>query len=152
MKILESSPEMDDPIFNQAVLLITQEDASGAAGFIINKEHPRRLNDLIEFHHCKSWPLHFGGPVEDEKLFFIHRRPDLIEEGEPLGNDIYLGGNFKQAIRFINDNTLRENEIRLFVGYCGWDAGELEAEIKEGSWKNADRDINVFDKFPADER
>lgn len=143
-KILASSKLIDDPIFHRTVVFVAQHDADGTTGFIINKVHPRKLNDLIEFHYCKAWPLHFGGPVENEKLFFIHRRPDLIEDGILLKDDIYLGGDFKQAINYINDNTLRENEIRLFVGYCGWDNGELEAEIKEGSWEEPMKDVSLF--------
>jgi len=150
--ILASSKLMDDPIFHHTLVLIAQHDASGTIGFITNKRYPRKLNDLVEFNHCKSWPLHFGGPAEDDKLFFIHRRPDLIEDGEPLGNNVFLGGNFNQAIRFINDDTLRENDIMLFVGYCGWDEGELNTEITEGSWESYDSKIDIFENFLPDFR
>jgi putative transcriptional regulator len=150
--ILASSKWMDDPIFHNTLVLIAQHDANGTIGLITNKQHPRKLNDLVEFNHCKSWPLHFGGPAEDDKLFFIHRRPDLIEGGVLLNDDIYLGGNFKQAIIHINDNSLRENEIRLFIGYCGWDEGELNTEINEGSWESYHSKIDIFGNFPPDFR
>jgi putative transcriptional regulator len=81
------------------------------------------------------FPIHVGGPVDPEHLYFIHRRPDLIEGGEPVTANILLGGNFKSAIRHIDNHTLTEKDIRIFIGYCGWDYRELDEEIAEGSWE-----------------
>jgi putative transcriptional regulator len=44
------------------------------------------------------------------------------------------GGNMEQVIEAINNASATQAEIQLFIGYCGWDAGELEAEIEDGSW------------------
>jgi putative transcriptional regulator len=75
-----------------------------------------------------------GGPVDIELLFVLHKRPDLISGGEQITNDLYLGGNMEQVIEAINNKGASSQDIQLFIGYCGWDAGELEAEIEEGSW------------------
>lgn len=40
----------------------------------------------------------------------------------------------EQVIETINNGAGNQQEIQLFIGYCGWDEGELEAEMKEGSW------------------
>ena len=77
-KILISSPAMDDPHFLKSVLLITDCNADGATGFVINKVFERSLNELTEFSSSPAFPLHDGGPVDKEHLFFIHRRNDLI--------------------------------------------------------------------------
>jgi putative transcriptional regulator len=45
-----------------------------------------------------------------------------------------MGGNMEQVIQAINANGANQNQIQLFIGYCGWDLGELEAEVEEGSW------------------
>ena len=42
-----------------------------------------------------------------------------------------------QVIEAINTNAANNKEIQLFIGYCGWDAGELEEEVDEGSWINS---------------
>jgi putative transcriptional regulator len=76
-----------------------------------------------------------GGPVDRDHIFVLHKRPDLVDGGEQIPNDLYLGGNMKQVIDAINTRAVNKQEIQLFIGYCGWDAGELEAEVEEGSWK-----------------
>ena len=40
----------------------------------------------------------------------------------------------EQVIEAINTRAADKEEIQIFIGYCGWDAGELEAELEEGSW------------------
>jgi putative transcriptional regulator len=92
------------------------------------------LNDLIEFNHAMPFPLLDGGPVDRAHLFVLHKRPDLIDGGKRLPNGLYLGGHMDQVIEAINSGGANQEEIQLFIGYCGWDVGELEAEVKEGSW------------------
>ncbi|MCF3111068.1 YqgE/AlgH family protein [Niabella sp. CC-SYL272] len=135
--VLISTPAMDDPNFRQAVLLITEYNTAGAMGFIMNKPFPRKFNELVEFRHCAAFPLFEGGPVDQEHLFFIHRCPDLIQEGIPVDASVYSGGNFKQAVAHINQHSPAEQDLKLLIGYCGWDTGELETEIKEGFWQIA---------------
>jgi putative transcriptional regulator len=132
--IIESTPDLADTLFANSRILITTYNNDGATGFIINQPFGRALPELEEFKHSAPFPLYNGGPVDTEHLFFIHRRPDLIADGEPIDGITYLGGDFKQAVVAINNKSITEKEIQLFVGYCGWDAGELETEIAEGSW------------------
>lgn len=144
--ILASSPAMDDPFFEKAIVFITEYNDKGAMGFVINKLFPRTLNELVEFRHSKAFPLYDGGPVNREGLFFIHQRADLIQGGSLVTGNIYLGDNFEEAVRSINNKSLTENDIKLFIGYCGWDDKELDNEIAEGSWIIHTSDMNIFDK------
>ena len=141
---LSSLPSLDDTNFEQAVIFITEHNEKGAMGFVINKLFPRTLNELEEFRHCPPFPLYEGGPVEQEHLFFIHRRPDLIEDGSLISGSIYLGGNFKQAVSYINSRAITKKDIKIFVGYCGWDDDQLGEEIEEGSWQPDDAEQSVF--------
>lgn len=127
--------------FDNAIILITEYNEKGAVGFVINKPFARKLNELEEFKHSPAFPLYEGGPVDTEHLFFIHQRPGVIQEGKFIGEDIYYGGNFKQAITAINNKSLTVSGIKIFVGYCGWNPGELDAEIAEGSWEPADEEV-----------
>jgi putative transcriptional regulator len=132
--LLKSTAALDNTIFAGAAIYITECNAGGAVGFIINRSFERSIDELEEFKHSVYFPLYDGGPVDKEHLFFIHRRPDRINDGIQISGAIFYGGNFRQAINGINNKSLSAADIKIFVGYCGWDAGELEAEIAEGSW------------------
>ena len=145
--IITSTDLLKGSIFEQSIICITEKNEDGATGFVVNRSFPKALNQLVEFSSSPAFPLCNGGPVETEKLFFIHQRPDLIEDGKPVGNGIYVGGNFKQAVECINKGLVNSSHIKLFIGYCGWDAGELEAELEEGSWRVMDAGMEaVFGK------
>ncbi|TCZ69573.1 YqgE/AlgH family protein [Flaviaesturariibacter aridisoli] len=131
---LHSTPLLDDTVFADVVLFLKEYNASGALGVIVNRPHGRSLHELVEFRHSRPLPLFYGGPVAEQHLYFLHRRPDLIGGGEPVVDGVYWGGDFPSAVRAYNNKTLDLSGIKVFVGYCGWDAGELEAEVEEGSW------------------
>lgn len=132
--LIQSTAALNDTLFAGVTILITEYSDDGAVGFIINKPDGRSLHELAEFRHSPYFPLYNGGPVDKEHLFFLHKRPDLINDGVLIDSGIYFGGNFSQAVRAINNKGLSPKDIKIFVGYCGWDRDELEAEIKEGSW------------------
>lgn len=139
--LLKATAALNDTNFENAVILITEYNEKGAVGFVVNKLFSRQLNELEEFKHSPAFPLYEGGPVDTEHLFFIHQRPDIIQEGKAIGDDVYYGGNFKQAITAINNKSLTVSGIKIFIGYCGWNAGELEAEMAEGSWEPAEEEV-----------
>ncbi|MCC6290292.1 MAG: YqgE/AlgH family protein [Chitinophagaceae bacterium] len=132
--ILISSSAMEDDNFRKSIVFIAEYNENGALGFVVNKIFERSLNELVEFSSSPAFPLYNGGPVDKEHLYFIHKRTDIITGGVQVINNIYLGGEFKQVIEHINNKTLAVADIKIFIGYCGWDTGELEKEIEENSW------------------
>lgn len=131
---IKSTALLNDTLFESAIILITEYNEKGAVGFIVNNPFSRQFNELEEFKNNIPLPLYDGGPVDQEHLFFIHQRPDLITGGQHVAGNIYLGGDFKEAVRLMNNRKITEADIKLFIGYCGWDGEELDSEIKEGSW------------------
>jgi putative transcriptional regulator len=132
--IIKSTAALAGTDFENSRILITSHDSTGATGFIVNKPYHRAFNELEEYKHSVAFPLYNGGPVGTAFLYFIHQRPDWIEGGTDIGNGLYFAGSFKQAVTAINNKSLTAKDIKIFIGYCGWDTGELEAEIAEGSW------------------
>jgi putative transcriptional regulator len=131
---IKSTAELIGSFFEDTTILIVQHNEAGSLGFVTNKPFGKSLNELIEFKHAKPFPLMDGGPVDREHIFVLHKRPDLIKGGEQVTNVLCLGGNMDQVIEAINTHGINEQEIQIYIGYCGWDKGELEAEIEEGSW------------------
>ena len=131
---IKSTATLKGSFFEETTILIVEHNEAGSTGFVTNKPFGKSLHDLIEFKHSKPFSLMDGGPVDRAHLFVLHKRPDLIEGGKQLSNGLYLGGNMEQVIEAINARAINQQEIQLFIGYCGWDEGELEAEVEEGSW------------------
>jgi len=131
---INSTNELMDSFFEHTTILIVKHNEEGSLGFVTNKSFEKSLHELIEFNHAKPYPLMDGGPVDRDHLFVLHSLPDLIKGGEQIPNGLYLGGNMEQVIETINTRTVNQQEIQIYIGYCGWDIGELEAELKEGSW------------------
>lgn len=141
--IIISTNLLDDTNFEKVVIVITEHNEKGSIGYVFNQLFPRRFNELEEFKHSVPVPLYAGGPVQTDMLYFMHRRSDLIKDGESVANNVYMGGDFKKAVQLLNNAELSINDVRLFIGYCGWDAQELEDEIAEGSWQLTNASVDL---------
>lgn len=133
--IIKASPSMEDPVFSGTAIFICEHNENGATGFVYNKPFLRSLNELEALKYSKPFPLYDGGPVDKEHLFLLHLRPDIIEQGTLISDGIYLGGNFDQAVEAINKGAISSGQVKLFIGYCGWNTNELDEEITGGSWQ-----------------
>ena len=131
---IKSTAELIGSAFENTTILIVKHNQEGSVGFVTNKHFEKSLHELVEFNHSKPFPLMDGGPVDREHIFVLHQRPDIIEGGEQVCDGLYLGGDIQQVIDAINTHSIAKDELQIFIGYCGWDKGELEAEIEEGSW------------------
>ena len=131
---IKSTATLIGSFFEDTNIHIVEHNEEGSTGFVTNKSFGKSLHELNEFNHSKPFPLMDGGPVDRAHLFVLHKRPDLIDGGKQIIDGLYLGGNMEHVIKAINNMNVNQEEIQLFIGYCGWDLGELEAEIEEGSW------------------
>jgi putative transcriptional regulator len=131
---IKSTALLNDSFFEDTTILIVEHNEAGSTGFVTNKPFGKSLHELIEFNHSKPFPLMDGGPVDRDHIFVLHKRPDFIDGGKQITNNLYLGGHMEQVIEAINTGIANAQEIQLFIGYCGWDLGELEAEVEDRSW------------------
>ena len=132
--VIISTALLNDTNFEKVVIVIAEHNEKGTIGYIINQQFDRRFNELEEFKHALPIPLYIGGPSQMDKIYFMHRKPAFIEGGELIGGNVYMNGDFKTAVQLVNSGTLAINDIKLYIGYCGWDVQQLEEEIAEGSW------------------
>ncbi len=132
--ILLAEPSLTgDVSFSRAVVLLAEHSLQGSVGFILNKPLHYTLDELVDEIDA-PFPVFNGGPVEQDNLYFIHSRPELIKGSVEISDGIYWGGNFEALTEAINNHQLTKNDIRFFLGYSGWDALQLLQEIDAKSW------------------
>ena len=147
--IIISTKLLDNTNFEKVVIVITEHNEKGSIGYVFNQLFSRTFNELEEFKHSIPVPLYAGGPVQTDMLYFMHRRPDLIPSDEHVAGNVYLNGDFIKAVKLLNKRQLPAEDVRLFIGYCGWDFQELEDEIAEGSWQLTNAAVDfVFSSTP----
>jgi len=132
--ILISKPNiLGDVTFNRSLILIVDFNAEGVVGFIINKPLDEDLNQLMPEIH-QDFKVFDGGPVERDKLYFIHNVPDLISGGIQITANLFWGGSTAEVTEKINSKDLNSSHIKFFLGYSGWGAFQLEDEIENDVW------------------
>jgi len=124
---------LGDVTFNKAVILIADFNQEGVVGFMVNKPINEDLHNLIPDIR-KDFKVFDGGPVERDKLFFIHTVPEIISGGIKITEDIYWGGEYQEVISLINQNRLDQTQVKFFLGYSGWSSLQLQDEIKDEVW------------------
>ncbi len=146
-QILIANPFLRDPHFFRSVVLLCEYQEEGSFGFIFNKLFTQTLDELMPDATMKKLPVYFGGPVQLDTVHFLHTVPDLIEGGFKILPDIYWGGDFERAVELLNMGMIDTGQIKMFIGYSGWDKGQLDGELKENSWivSKANRGL-VFDE------
>jgi putative transcriptional regulator len=118
-------------------------------GFILNKKVDYPVEDIFVDFPDFDAEIHIGGPVGTDSIYFIHTLGDLLPDSVHIKENLYLGGDFNTLKLQIKLGLVDQNQIRFFLGYSGWDAGQLEEEINENSWLVAD--ISEADLMTIDE-
>lgn len=124
---------INDNSFNRSVVLIADHNQNGSVGFILNKPLEHTLGKLIP-EVDSDINVFYGGPVEQDNLYFIHKIPDLIPNSIEIAHGIYWGGDFNMVLKLIKQKLLHKSEIRFFLGYSGWETNQLDQELEINSW------------------
>jgi putative transcriptional regulator len=137
---LIATPAMNDPRFRQAVVFLCAHDKSGAMGLIINRtKMDLVISDLLDHVGVSGdvkvadTPVLDGGPVDIDRGFVLHS-VDWFKDEETLKVSETLGlSTTKDALEaLVSDDA--PDKAMLAVGYAGWGAGQLEAEIADNAW------------------
>lgn len=138
-QLLISMPQLQDPRFKKTVIYICGHDKNGAMGLVINKPLPSpsfkdlltQLNILDEPILTKV-PVHFGGPVEVGRGFVLHSMDYDHEASIHVSEDIALTATVDILSSIAKGEGPRH--FILALGYAGWSAGQLDAELLSNSW------------------
>ena len=131
-QLLVASPKLLDPNFFHSVLLMIHHNEEGALGLVLNRPLSMSVRDAwlrVSESSCEvQGVLHQGGPCEGP-LMVVHTRSELSQTGVTDG--IHFTTEKDAIEKLVADN---QGAMRFFVGYAGWAAGQLENELKTGSW------------------
>jgi len=131
--LLISDPFLKDPNFIRTVILLCDHETEGSFGFVLNKLYNHKLDELMTDFEGLNIPLYYGGPVQKDTVHFLHKCPEQIG-GIEITDGIFWGGDFEVAANLIKEKSIRDSDIRFFIGYSGWGEGQLEGELKDKSW------------------
>lgn len=142
--LLVAEPFLREDYFNHAVItLIEFEEGKSAMGLVLNKPTGYTIGEAVEgIDNGIDTPIYCGGPVSCDRMFYIHSLGNQFPHSRKLTDDLYIGGDFESVKAYINMGLPTEGVIRFFVGYSGWDPGQLEEEITRHVWAVAPRPAN----------
>jgi putative transcriptional regulator len=130
-KLLVSSPALHDPNFRKTVVLIAHHDEEGAMGLVLSR--PSEVTAAVAVPALAGLPgaadpVFVGGPVQQEAFMVLAEFDDVDDAAAPIMGRL----GFMPAEAEPEDLSIRR--MRLFAGYSGWAAGQLEGELEEVSW------------------
>ena len=134
-KVLVASSKLGDPNFAESVILITSYDpGKGTMGLILTRPTDVPLSKAFpDIKPPNSDPVYMGGPVETTTAQALLRSRTKPEGAERIIEDVFVTGN-KDTIDKAVRSGAEPSRFRLYVGYGGWSAGQLEHEIDLGAW------------------
>lgn len=134
-RLLVATPLIRDPNFERTVALVLEHDGTdGAIAVVVNRPSDLEVADALEgWSDVVTEPrvIFFGGPVSQGSAIALAEAPGLDAEWfkpviGPLG---MVDLDVEPTV--VGPAVVR---ARVFSGYAGWAAGQLEAEIGDGSW------------------
>lgn len=143
--VLIAEPLLDDGCFSRAtVCVIDHSPENGTMGLVTNRLSHYKLQEVVDgIDTHEDIPVYVGGPVHHDRLYYIHTFGDDIPESVEIVPGLYVGGDFDRVKELINMGAVVNGNMRFFVGYSGWEKGQLRGELDRFEW--AVGSIDPFD-------
>lgn len=141
-QLIVSKPEMNDPRFENVVILMIRHNKKGAMGLIINR--PMGVLPLDEFLNksgvesvsaMQEMTLFYGGPVQPEEGFVLHSHDYKIEATRQVSDEFSV----TREREILEDISVGKGPTKhlIVLGYAGWGPGQLKQEFQQGDWSAA---------------
>jgi len=154
---LIAMPQLEDPNFFHSVTYICQHDSEGAMGVIINQPIDMNLGEIFahldikcDDEELKQQPIFFGGPVQEDRGFVLHRPSKDWQSSLFISDDIAL----TTSGDILNDIAAGKGpkDSLIALGYAGWGAGQLETEMAQNAWLSVPADAEIIFSTPVEQR
>lgn len=156
-QLLIAMPGMADPNFNSTVTLVCEHNNEGALGIVINRPLDMKLEGLFEQldvnepdQSMASHPVLNGGPVARERGFVLHNPGPEFESSVSVSEDVQLTLSRDVIDAMATGDGPDQSLVAL--GYAGWDAGQLEAEMLANTWLTVPASAEVIFEVPFADR
>jgi putative transcriptional regulator len=156
-QFLVAMPGMSDPNFAQTVTLVCEHSGQGALGIVINRPLSMTLGEVFAqlgldppSSRLAGDPVLQGGPVQTDRGFVLHSPGPRWDSTLPVSERLHL-----TTSRDVLDALARGEgpaEAVVALGYAGWDAGQLEAEMAQNAWLTVPADERLLFETPVAER
>ncbi|HRO07248.1 MAG TPA: YqgE/AlgH family protein [Saprospiraceae bacterium] len=145
--ILIAEPFLLDPNFKRSVILICEHHEFGTTGLMLNKPIEVRIHEIVPEFPESDAQVYIGGPVETDRLHFLHNVGHMLDDTLEVSPGIFWGGDFEKLQFLMENGVIKDNNVKFFLGYSGWSEGQLEDELKEQSWIVDEVDPNYLFKI-----
>lgn len=145
--LLLAHPSLRDPSFRKTVILLSSHTDEGAMGVVLNRPLGKTLGSLnpsFALGALSDVAVYAGGPVQNDQLILCAWQ--IQPDGE--GFRLYFGVDLEKAEQL---QTLEGMEIRAFLGYSGWTAGQLEGELDQETWVVMPIGANLLELSPDEQ-
>lgn len=156
-QLLVAMPGMEDDHFTHTVTLLCEHNDNGALGLIVNRPTDLQLSDMLAHMELEPGALSgrdirvfWGGPVQPERGFVVHREAADWESTLKVGEDLHITTS-RDILKAITEGK-GPSDFIVTLGYAGWGAGQLEDEILRNSWLNVPVDSAILFRTPAGDR
>ena len=151
-RFLVARRDLPDPNFAYTVVLLVDYDEDGAMGLIINRPTRvplSRLFEELEPARGLKDPVYVGGPVAPVGVLALLRSGTKPDDAREVFDDVYLIST-REPLEKAMGAGADASELRVYIGYSGWAAGQLDSEVRLGSWHIFNGDPGaVFDSDPG---
>jgi len=134
-KLLVARKNEPDPTFATTVILLVRYEKDGTLGLVINRRTKVPIARALEGLSAakqRSEPVYLGGPVERDTVFALLRANTMPDGPSHVSGKIYLATAKAHLEKALAGSTA--SDLRVYLGYSGWDKKQLENEVSAGVW------------------
>jgi len=154
---LIAMPALHDPNFHHSVTYICEHNEQGAMGIVVNRPMEIHLEEVLEHMGMAAdspgvgeQQVYFGGPVQHERGFVLHRPLGAWDSMMPITGDIALTAS-RDVLEAIAHGKGPMDAV-IALGYAGWAAGQLEHEIADNAWLSGPASEAILFDVPSEQR
>lgn len=150
--LLVAMPQLQDPNFSKAVVLLCEHREEGAMGLVLNRCTDTLASAIVQLEAMpegdSGLPVWIGGPVDPARGWLL--LAENLGDGIEVSPGLYLSASRELLRKVLGDRDLA-SRCRFLVGYAGWGPRQLDSELAASAWLTVSVDKTLLFDTPSDE-